>query len=473
MKKDKFYLKKLIVLFVAVIVALTGFGACSPIKEITEAAELTTQDIPSWEDTIISLLEINRAMEAAMSRGETELTFNAAGVSEDELKNISDNMSTFWGKPLNYMITGELTGIEGIIPGRAVDVQTITNSFELSNNYYIYDYIRHGTEIPEDRPHAKEIAAVLPGIAAEIFSDPAATDFDKTLAAHDWLVINLDYDMTAPAKGEENGTYGAIILKRTMCQGYAEALELLLRCYTDVEIVQIVGEAKNIGSSGFDPDVMEGEGAEGADGEAGGDAADGTAGGEAAGAGAEPGEGAGAGEGADAGEGAGAGEGEGADAGPAPPPEPEWGGHAWNAVRLNGAWYQVDATFDDPIGGESSTISHFYFGQTDELMSRNHRWAAEYFPVSNTRNFLYFRQKGLFAEDWDEFQAILTDLLTEAPIELVEIAVRDASIDESNIQFVYKARNDLEMLYWSEQIWEDIHVHSIELYYEPEPEPEE
>ena len=444
----------------AALVVMAGLGACKPLAEIKEVAIKAADPLPTAEDTLTSLLEINRAMEEAMSRGETELTFNAAEVSEKELRNISDNMSTFWGKPVNYMITGELAGIEGIVPGRAVDVLRITNSFELSNNYYIYDYIRNGTAIPDDRPRAKEIAAALPGIASEIFTNPAATDYDNTLAAHDWLVTNLKYDETAPAKGEENGTYGAIVLRRTMCQGYAEALELLLRCYTGVEIVQIVGMAKNIGSSGFDPseaegEVLEGEGSEGAAGEN------------------PAGEGEGEGASADGSAEAEPGEGEWADAGQGLAPEPEWGGHAWNAVKLNGAWYQVDATFDDPIGGESDTLSHFYFGQTDELMSRNHRWAAEYFPVSNAWNFLYFRQSGLFAEEWDEFQSILTELLVEAPVESVEIAVKDASIDESNIQFVYKARSDLEMLYWSEQVWEDIHVHSIELYYTPVDTPAE
>ena len=425
--------RRVAVIALAAVIVTAGLAACKQVAEIADTAAKTAQPIPSAEDTMTSLLQINRAMGAAMSAGEKELTINTAGISEEELQNISDNMSTFWGKPANYRITGEFKDIEGILPGRAVDIYSISNSFELSDNYYIYDFIRNGKPIPEDRPRAKQIADVLPVIAADVFPDPAATDYEKTLAAHDWLVTNLEYDVTAPAKGEENSAYGAFILNRTMCQGYAEALELLLKCYTDVEIVQIVGEAKNLGNRGFEP----------AETDSGATEADGAAAPEIE-----------------------SGEGEDEAAGEtALPPVDEWNGHAWNAVKLDGDWYHVDTTFDDPIGGATGNISHFYFGQTDSVMKRNHRWAAAYFPVSNSDNFLFFRQSGLFAEDWDEFQSILTGLLEEAPVDRVEIAVIDASIDEDNIQFVYKVRMDLDMLYWSELVWEDIHIQSLELYY--------
>ena len=41
------------------------------------------------------------------------------------------------------------------------------------------------------------------------------------------------------------------------------------------------------------------------------------------------------------------------------------GGHEWNHVLLDGAWYAVDVTFDDPVGGGSGNVSgiemHDYF----------------------------------------------------------------------------------------------------------------
>ena len=408
--------KAYISILLAVIAATAWLSACAPVAKIAEVPEYISRDLPTAENTYTSLLEISNAMEDAMAAGQTELTINVTGVDENDLRSIGDYMSTFWGKPTQYTITGELKDIEGVIPDKPVDVTTITNTFELSDNYYIYDYIKNGTPIPEGKDHAQEIADALPAIAAEIFPDPGATDYEKVLAAHDWLVANIDYDVSTPSTGDENGTYGAFILKRTMCQGYAEAFELLLRCYTDVETTQIVGEALNTntipnGSTGV---------TDGSD----------TA--------SSP-----------------------ADAAPAP----DWLGHVWNAVKIDGAWYQVDTTFNDPLGTPHSRVSHFYFGQSDGVMVQNHRWNYEFFPSCYLGDFLYYRQSGLFAENWDAFQSTAEDLLKEAPVDYIEAAVRGATITDDNIQFMYKTRTDLDSIYWSEQVWSDIHVLSIDLVY--------
>lgn len=48
-------------------------------------------------------------------------------------------------------------------------------------------------------------------------------------------------------------------------------------------------------------------------------------------------------------------------------------GHEWNAVKLDGAWYQVDATWDDvDYGGPESYYRHLYFGLNDALMRSVH-----------------------------------------------------------------------------------------------------
>ncbi len=55
------------------------------------------------------------------------------------------------------------------------------------------------------------------------------------------------------------------------------------------------------------------------------------------------------------------------------------GNHAWNQIKMNGEWYNVDVTWDDPVsstGEQQAAVSgmerHFYFGLTDEVMRVDH-----------------------------------------------------------------------------------------------------
>lgn len=68
--------------------------------------------------------------------------------------------------------------------------------------------------------------------------------------------------------------------------------------------------------------------------------------------------------------------------------------HEWNMVCLDGAWYQVDVTWDDPVGKNGLGVSHKYFNVTDNELRRDHNWdqtkytAAvgtkyDYYPTSN------------------------------------------------------------------------------------------
>ena len=51
--------------------------------------------------------------------------------------------------------------------------------------------------------------------------------------------------------------------------------------------------------------------------------------------------------------------------------------HAWNLVELDGEWYCVDVTWDDPIsnGPVSERMAHRYFNVTSEFLRQNdHQW---------------------------------------------------------------------------------------------------
>lgn len=72
------------------------------------------------------------------------------------------------------------------------------------------------------------------------------------------------------------------------------------------------------------------------------------------------------------------------------------GEHAWNMVKLDGVWYHLDLTWDDPVsktGKEQSAaatksinavIRYNYYLKTDEELRADHQWTKAY-PAAATR----------------------------------------------------------------------------------------
>lgn len=48
------------------------------------------------------------------------------------------------------------------------------------------------------------------------------------------------------------------------------------------------------------------------------------------------------------------------------------GGHAWNIVQIDGEWYHVDVTWDDPTPDREGYVRYDYFLKSDRAMSRDH-----------------------------------------------------------------------------------------------------
>ncbi|MDR1565604.1 MAG: hypothetical protein LBS74_11670 [Oscillospiraceae bacterium] len=59
-------------------------------------------------------------------------------------------------------------------------------------------------------------------------------------------------------------------------------------------------------------------------------------------------------------------------------------GHMWNAARINGEWYQVDTTWDDPkTKSEDVPVYYWYFNISDEFMKKDHEYGVLFSQVTN------------------------------------------------------------------------------------------
>ena len=69
-------------------------------------------------------------------------------------------------------------------------------------------------------------------------------------------------------------------------------------------------------------------------------------------------------------------------------------GHAWNIVKLNGSYYHVDVTADDPIPDEAGHAYHNYFNITDARIQKTHILDEARYECNNTQ-YDYFTVNNL------------------------------------------------------------------------------
>ncbi len=223
-------------------------------------------------------------------------------------------------------------------------VRSTGNGFVLSPTYII-----ESTGLDTKRA---ELDGALAAFVSSASSDGivSASDYEKVLYAHDYLVCNVVYDeeyLSYPEGTMMNmhTAYGALVEGKAVCDGYAHAYSLLLR--------ELSVESRYV-------------------------------------------------------------EGYTADGGPDE-------GHAWNLVSVDGAWYNVDATWDDvevedvdtPLDG---ALSHLYFLLSDAELAVDHTVDTIIDVPKSETGYGYFGKLGLSGNDL----AAIEDAVVSAAADAVE-----------------------------------------------------
>lgn len=114
--------------------------------------------------------------------------------------------------------------------------------------------------------------------------------------------------------------------------------------------------------------------------------------------------------------------------------------HAWNKVMLDGEWYNVDCTWDDPILNppDENFIRHYYFLVSDkDIEGITHFPDNTYFsyPECSSDNN-YFRREGLYADSADSGIALLSSAAADA----ISAGLTDAEIRFADEKAYYSAK---------------------------------
>lgn len=68
------------------------------------------------------------------------------------------------------------------------------------------------------------------------------------------------------------------------------------------------------------------------------------------------------------------------------------GGHAWNLVKVDGNWYHLDTTWNDPTPDRKNMVRYEYFLVDDSRMKVDHSWIAQNYPEANSEKFHFMAQ---------------------------------------------------------------------------------
>ena len=130
-------------------------------------------------------------------------------------------------------------------------------------------------------------------------------------------------------------------------------------------------------------------------------------------------------------------------------------GHAWNKVKLDGQWYNVDVTWDDPTSGNGTPIlSHEYFNVTDAQLLTNHtpgntmstginRWCYS-LPVSDSIIYKYV------AADSSQVYTIKYDQPANATVKLYNqgsVVTTDSTVSSGSAITVEAVPDDQDSTY--------------------------
>lgn len=176
---------------------------------------------------ISSTEELGVKITEELKDGNEAFSVYVNGLTENDLVTINHKLDGFFGHVTSYTVLRKLNS----------EVSQVRFELEVSNNYYVYQKIVNGKEI-ENNMDAEILAIKVEQVINEC---QAESDYEKVKQFHDYIVTHTEY---AFLEGEDEllsyTAEGALLRGKAVCNGYAEAMELLLLC-SGVEAYMAVG----------------------------------------------------------------------------------------------------------------------------------------------------------------------------------------------------------------------------------------
>ena len=66
-------------------------------------------------------------------------------------------------------------------------------------------------------------------------------------------------------------------------------------------------------------------------------------------------------------------------------------GHAWNLVNVDGQWYHLDTTWNDPLPDRGKDVRYEYFLVSDSQLAKDHTWNRSDYPQATSTKYAYMQ----------------------------------------------------------------------------------
>ena len=103
--------------------------------------------------------------------------------------------------------------------------------------------------------------------------------------------------------------------------------------------------------------------------------------------------------------------------------------HAWNLVKIDGLWYHLDTTWNDPLPNRIGTSSYDYFLVSDSQLKKDHKWITSDYPAATSTTYSYMQNVHYaqqindvlyFSNKADHYKLYKLDLQTTKKTKLVD-----------------------------------------------------
>ena len=201
--------RKIILLLVTLWISIFIISGCSMMPHLNASAQTV----------IDTKKELLAEIENALSSGKTKISFVTSDLDQTDFDTLNQNIEGFYGVVKEYQIKSV----------KFLNKSYVTLNCEISDNYYVEKAFFDEEDIPEERDKARDLYEACKSFLTSLQSKKRS-DYEKEKLIHDYIVSNVAYGYPGGKKepeGDAYSAYGALVLKKAVCNGYAEGMKLL------------------------------------------------------------------------------------------------------------------------------------------------------------------------------------------------------------------------------------------------------